>query len=120
MKDISKNNKVVFYFWTGDQKRHFRNILRQVKKLQLNNPDYKFVGINLRTPEEKWLSIIDKHSIDKNHQFRSADFGKIQESLIIDNLSKSVITNDTLIVDAFANVFMHTPTSLNQKTLTSK
>ena len=120
MKDISKNSKVVFYFWTGDQKRHFRNILRQVKKLQSNSPEYEFVGINLRTPEEKWLSMIDEHSIDKNYQFRSADFSKIQESLIIDNLSKCVITNDTVIVDAFANVFMNKPINLNEKALTSK
>ncbi len=120
MKDISKNKKIVFYFWTGDQKRHFRNILRQVKKLQSNSPDYEFVGINLRTPEKKWLSMIDEHSIDKYHQFRSADFSKIQESLIIDNLSKCVITNDTVIVDAFANVFMNKPIGLNKKTLTAK
>ncbi|GMN09079.1 thioredoxin family protein [Croceitalea sp. MTPC9] len=105
MKAISKDGKVVFYFWTGDQKRHFRNILRHVKKLEKKNPDYRFVGINLRTPEEKWLTMIEEHSIDKNSQYRSPNFEKAQEALIIDNLSKCIITKDTIIVDAFANVF---------------
>ena len=49
--------------------------------------------------------MIDEHAIDNKYQYRSANFDEIQETLIIDNLSKSVITNDTLIVDAFSNIF---------------
>lgn len=120
LKDISKSNKVIFYFWSGDQKRHFRNILRQIKSLKAQSPEYKFVGINLKTSQEKWLSILEEHSISENDQYRSDDFNKIQELLIIDNLSKCVITKDTVIVDAFANVFMQKPILLNQKALTSK
>ncbi|WP_350288315.1 transaldolase [uncultured Croceitalea sp.] len=120
MKDISKHGKTVFYFWTGDQKRHFRNILRHVNKLQKKNPEYRYVGINLRTSEEKWVSMLKEHTIDNDYQYRSSDFAKIQEALIIDNLSKCVITDDTVIVDAFANVFANSPFTKQQKTLTSK
>jgi len=120
LKDISKNNKTVFYFWTGDQKRHFRNILKHVKKLEKQNPKYQYVGINLRTSEEKWLSMLNEHSINKDYQFRSLDFEKTQETLIINNLSKCVITKDTIIVDAFANVFTNEPVDKQQKTLTAR
>ncbi len=120
MKDISKNNHTVFYFWTGDQKRHFRNVLRHVKKLEKQHPEYLYVGINLRTSEDKWLSMLNEQAIDKKLQYRSFDFGEIQESLIINNLSKCVITKDTVIVDAFANVFTRNPFVGQQKTLTAK
>jgi len=120
MRSISKNIKTVFYFWTGDQKRHFRNILKHVKKLEKQNPEYRYVGINLRTSEEKWLSMLNEHSIDKDYQYRSSDFEKIQEALIINNLSKCIITKDTVIVDAFANVFTNVPHVKQQKTLTSR
>ena len=105
IREISKSKQTVFYFWTGNQKRHLRNLLRQVEKLKLENSKQQFVGINLRTPKEKWVSMIDEHAIDNKYQYRSANFDEIQETLIIDNLSKSVITNDTLIVDAFSNIF---------------
>jgi hypothetical protein len=120
MKDISKNSKTIFYFWTGDQKRHFRNILKHVKKLEKQNPEYQYVGINLRTSEEKWVSMLNEHSIDKDYQYRSSDFEKIQEALIINNLSKCIITKDTIIVDAFANIFTNKPLVKQQKTLTSR
>lgn len=118
IKEISKSKKTVFYFWTGDQKRHFRNILRQVEKLKLENSKHQFVGINLKTSKEKWESMIDENSIDNSYQYRSTDFSEIQEKLIIDNLSKSVITNDTLIVDAFANIFIKRNNNEHKKALT--
>jgi len=91
------------------------------KKLKKKHPNYKFVGINLRTSKEKWLSIIKDSPIEnKNNQYRSADFDKIQKSLIIDNLNKSILTDDTLIIDAFANVFSNTTITDKQKTLTSR
>ena len=120
LKTISKNKKTFFYFWTGNQKRHFRNVTRHIKKLQNTHPQYNYVGINLRTSEEKWLSMITDHSIDKKNQYRSEDFENIQESLIINTLNKSIITNDTVIVDAFENVFNKTPLIEKQKTLTSR
>ena len=100
--------------------RHFRNILKHVKKLEKQNPKYQYVGINLKTSEEKWVSMLNEHSIDKDYQYRSSDFEKIQEALIINNLSKCVITKDTIIVDAFANVFTSEPIVKQQKTFTSR
>jgi len=106
MKGISKDKKTIFYFWSGDQKRHFRNITKQVQKLKVLHPENQYVGVNVRTSKEKWLSIIDKNDIDSKNQYRIADFKTTQELLMIDNLNKSIVTNDTLIVDAFSNIFL--------------
>ncbi|AKA36534.1 TlpA family protein disulfide reductase [Flagellimonas lutaonensis] len=105
LKDISKGQKTAFYFWTGTQKGHLRNVNRQIAKLKQQHPEYRFVGINIKTSHDQWLQLMSEHKLDTLNQYRSDDFEAIQKGLILDNLNKCVITHDTVIVDAFANVF---------------
>ncbi len=105
LRDISKKNKTVFYFWTATQKRHFKNVMRHVAKLEKKYPDHKFVGISLRTTQQQWLGMLEEYKLDKHTQFRGDDFEKVQTAMIVDGLNKCVITDDTLIVDAFANLY---------------
>lgn len=105
LKEISKNNNVVFYFWTGTQRRHFKNVTKHVKKLEKLHPDHKFVGINLRTTRDQWMHMMAENNVDTLNQYWGKDFEQVQNALIIDGLNKCVITEDTLIVDAFANLY---------------
>ncbi|RDY61357.1 TlpA family protein disulfide reductase [Flagellimonas nanhaiensis] len=105
LRDISKNEKTVFYFWAGSQKRHFKNITRHINKLKKKHPDLNFVGINVRTSHPQWLSMMEENQLDKSSQFYGEDFKEIQTTMIIDGLNKCVIAKDTLIVDAFANLY---------------
>lgn len=106
LKEISKNNKTVFYFWTADQKRHFRNVMKQVAKLRSMYPEYKFIGINLRTTKGEWETILAERGLNREEQFRGADFETVQNTLIVDHLNKCVIAKDSLIVDAFGNLYV--------------
>ncbi len=105
LQELSKQKKTVFYFWTASQKRHFRNVTRHVAKLQKKYPDYNFVGINVRTSYPQWISMVEEHGLEKSKQFHGEDFKEIQTAMIIDGLNKCVIAKDTLIVDAFANLY---------------
>lgn len=105
LKEISKDENTVFYFWTADQRRHFRNILRQVAKLKKSHPDHRFIGINLRTTHPEWTTILKDTKLDTENQFRCSDFRTVQNTLIVDDLNKCVISKDTLIVDAFGNLY---------------
>ncbi len=105
LNEISKNKKTVFYFWTASQKRHFKNVIKHVSNLEKKFPEYNFVGINLKTSFPQWVSIIEEHKLNKENQFHGYDFKEIQTTMIIDGLNKCVITEDTLIVDAFANLY---------------
>ena len=105
LKEITKDKNTVFYFWTADQKRHFRNVNRHVAKLKKKYPQHKFVGINLRTTEPEWNTMIEENNLNKNEQFRCADFKTVQNTLIVDHLNKCVVTEDTLIVNAFGNLY---------------
>ncbi|MEM9076617.1 MAG: transaldolase [Bacteroidota bacterium] len=105
LKEISKKKKTVFYFWTSTQKKHLKNILGHVAKLKKKHPDHNFVGISIRTSEPQWMKTLEEYGLDKSTQFRGEDFEKVQTAMIVDGLNKCVIVEDTLIVDAFANLY---------------
>ena len=105
LKEISKKKKTVFYFWTTTQKKHFKNVMKHVAVLEKKHPDHNFVGISLRTSQDQWLKTLEEYGLDKRKQFRGDDFEKVQTSMIVDGLNKCVIAKDTLIVDAFADLY---------------
>lgn len=105
LKEISKQKKTVFYFWTASQMRHFKNVSGHVAKLKEKYPDHHFVGINLKTGYAQWMSILDEHGLDKENQYHAEDFKEVQTAMIIDGLNKCLIAKDTMVVDAFANLY---------------
>ncbi|MEO0572276.1 MAG: transaldolase [Bacteroidota bacterium] len=105
LKEISKDQNTVFYFWTADQKRHFKNVSKQVKKLEKSHPKHKFVGINLNTTKPEWNAILLETNFDLQNQYRGENFETVQNTLIVDHLNKCVVTKDTLIVNAFGNLY---------------
>ncbi len=108
LEQIAKRNpNTVFYFWTATQKRHFKNVRKHVARLKETYPTYSFVGINLRTSEQQWLGLVEEHGLDIERQFRSVDFNELQQTLLIDNLNKCLVTKDTLIVDAFGHLYQN-------------
>ncbi len=105
LKDISRKKKTVFYFWSASQKGHFKNVLRRIAKLRKKYPDYNFVGISLKTSHTQWKSMVEDYNLDTSNQYFAGNFEKLQMAMIVDNLNKCVITKDTLVVDAFANLY---------------
>ncbi|MEM8927564.1 MAG: transaldolase [Bacteroidota bacterium] len=105
LKEISRDGNTVFYFWTADQKRHFKNVSKQVKKLKKLHPEHRFVGINLSTAKPEWNAILQATDFDLRNQYRGENFETVQNTLIVDHLNKCVVTKDTLIVNAFGNLY---------------
>lgn len=106
LKDLANNKKnTVFYFWTADQKKHFRNVNRHITSLEKKYPHYNFVGINLRTSFGQWKQLMDEYKLDEDKQFFGENFKELQMAMIIDGLNKCVIAKDTVVVDGFANLY---------------
>lgn len=100
-----KENKTVFYFWSGTNRVHFENMKRRVAYLSSKNPGYHFVGINIRTSEPVWKGLVESSGLNRQLQYRSADFDALTKVLIIDKPNKCIITENDIIVNAFANVY---------------
>lgn len=106
IKDLANNKKnTVFYFWTAEQKNHFRNVNRHITFLEEKYPNYNFVGINLRTNFTEWKHLMEEYKLDQSKQFFGENFKELQMAMIIDGLNKCVIAKDTIVVDGFANLY---------------
>ncbi len=105
LREIAKDGKTVFYFWSNAEKRHFENVKRRIAKLSKEKPSYRYVGINMRTSEAAWKALIRTSDLDEALQYRADDFEELTKSLIIYPPNKCVITEDAKIVDAFSNIY---------------
>ena len=102
---VGRKKNTVIYFWTASQKKPFRDNINQVAVLKKKHPDYNFVGINLKTSYPQWKMLVEEYNLDEKSQFHGENFKEIQMAMIIDKINKCVITKDTVIVDAFADLY---------------
>ena len=105
LKDIGKDRKVVFYFWSAPEKRHFTNMIKRINLLKEKYPEYTFIGINLKTEHSQWNNMLEVSQLDKSEQFWTENFDEVAHTLHVYDRNRSIIANDGIIVDAFANVY---------------
>ena len=104
-KEISKDKKVVFYFWSGANKRYFKDINKRINQLSTTKKDYIFVGINHSTDDSTWKGLIQKAKLNPDHQYKADSFEELTKALIIYPANKCIITEDAKIVDAFTTMW---------------
>jgi len=105
LQDVAKGKKIVFYFWSAENKKHFDNITKRAFELSESQPEYSFVGINIMTDEPTWKSMLSSKGLDETLQYHAADFRELNRALIVYPLNKCIITDDSKIVDAFSDMY---------------
>ncbi|WP_419211702.1 transaldolase [Maribacter sp. X9] len=105
LTEIAKNKKVLFYFWSGNNKKQYQDIFARVAELKLKKPDYDLVGINLKTDLNEWKVILKTLGADTRSQYHTDNFKELMETLVLDKMNKAIITDNALIVDGFSNIY---------------
>jgi len=105
LQEIAKDKKVVFYFWTGSNKRYFKDIHSRVNQLSSLKKDYTFVGINHNTDDSTWKGMIEQANLNSANQYKAENFEELTKALIIYPPNKCIITEDAKIVDAFTTMW---------------
>lgn len=105
LQDIAKGKKVVFYFWSETNKKHYNSIFKRISQLKTKKRGYTFIGINFKTEENSWKAIINGNNLDENLQYTTSNFEELSKNLIVYPLNKCIITNNTKIIDAFSNIY---------------
>lgn len=105
LREIAKNRKTVFYFWSGSEKRHFNNITKRVTELERTQPDYTFVGIGLKVEDQEWRNMLHSAGFDENGQYRAPNLEALSKALIIYPKDKCIVTDNAKIVDAFSSIY---------------
>ena len=109
LPSIAKEGKTVFYFWSGANKKHLRDISNQIKRLTQIEPTYTFVGINVQTNSDEWKSLLPNSGFNEENQYRSDNFEYLTKALIVYPMNKCIITDNDLIVDAFGDIYQSFP-----------
>lgn len=109
LPSIAKEGKTVFYFWSGANKKHLRDISNQIRRLTQIEPAYKFVGINVQTNSDEWKSLLPSSGFNEENQYRSDNFEYLTKALIVYPMNKCIITDNDLIVDAFGDIYQSFP-----------
>ncbi len=105
LQEIAKDKKVVFYFWTGANKRYFKDIHKRVNQLSSAKKEYTFVGINHNTDDTTWKGMIEQTQLNPSNQYKAVNFEELTRALVIYPPNKCIITEDAKIVDAFTTMW---------------
>ncbi len=104
LNDISKDKKVIFYFWSAKHENHFKNVQARLNSIASQYPEHTFIGINRSTDYNQWQSMIELYKLNRANQYRSEDYEMLKTSLVIDHMNKSIIIENGLIVNGFADI----------------
>ncbi|NER11103.1 AhpC/TSA family protein [Muriicola jejuensis] len=105
ISDIEKGDSVVFYFWSGTEPGHFRNINKRIEELKQKYPDYRFVGLNMRTDMAKWKSMVRMNGLDEAEQYWTEDYDQTVQTLIVYDPNKAILSKNGKIIDAFSHLY---------------
>ncbi|MBT8321104.1 MAG: transaldolase, partial [Eudoraea sp.] len=94
LPELTHGKKTVFYFWSGSEMGHFKNINRRIGKLKSKYPKYNFIGISLRTDMNRWKSLLESQNLSPAEQYWADDYDAFRHSLIISEPNKGIIAKD--------------------------
>ncbi len=100
------NNPTVFYLWSGDTDKHYKNIHYRAKELNSKFPEYDFIGINTDSDYSNWIQTVTKQGYNKGKQYQFEDISKAEKSLVIYSMNKTIIVDENAkIINGGTNLF---------------
>lgn len=105
LTEIGKGKKVLFYFWSGTNKKQYQDIFNRVAELKTKKPNHELIGINIKTDSNDWKTILSSLGVDTKTQYHTDNFKEFTETLVLYPMNKAIITDNAIIVDGFSNIY---------------
>lgn len=105
LTEIGKDKKVLFYFWSGTNKKQYQDIFNRVAELKSKKPNHELIGINIKTDYNDWKGILKSLDINPDTQYHTDNFKEFTETLVLYPMNKAIITDNSIIVDGFSNIY---------------
>ena len=105
LTEIAQNKKVLFYFWSGMNKKQYQDIFNRVDELKEKRPDHELIGINIKTDFDEWKGILNTMGVEPSLQYHTTNFKELTEKLVLYPVNKAIITDNAIIVDGFSNIY---------------
>ncbi|SHH45515.1 hypothetical protein SAMN05444148_2055 [Winogradskyella jejuensis] len=96
--DVVKKPTLI-YFWSTNEKKHYKNSHYRVKELQVLFPEMGFMSININdNPDKFWKETIHQYKFNLDNEYRFKNPKEALETLAVSYLYK------VIIVDSKANI----------------
>jgi len=105
LTEIGKDKKILFYFWSGTNKKQYQDIFKRVAELKDKKPNHELIGINIKTDYNDWKIILKNLGVDPESQYHTDNFKEFTEALVLYPMNKAIITDNAIIVDGFSNIY---------------
>jgi len=99
----------VFYFWSSNSLKNYKNLHYKVKQLQDKFPEYSFIGINTDANYVNWKNIVNNTGYDSNKEYQFKNLLEAEKQLVIYALNKAIIVDKKgVIIDGSSNLYKST------------
>ncbi len=99
----------VFYFWSAESVKHFKNLHSRAAELKSKFPEYQFKGINTDTHFKKWKEVVYKAGYNPDHEYQLENLKDAEQKLLINSINKAIIVDKNgVILDGHTNLFSPT------------
>jgi peroxiredoxin len=97
----------LIYFWSSNNKKHYRNSHYRVRELKKKFPDVEFISININeNPDEFWKETLYKYKFSLENEYKFKDPQAAKETLALNFVYKvMVVDKDGHILHPNVNIF---------------
>lgn len=100
------NKPTVFYFWSSQSMKHYKDIHTKASELRGKYPEYDFIGINTDTHFKKWRAVVLKANFNKSFEYQFDNITEAQRKLVLNSVNKAFIVNkEGIILESNTNLF---------------
>lgn len=95
LKDLHSvvNRPTVFYFWSSQSIKQYRNIHTRASELRAKYPEFDFIGVNVDDHFKKWRRIINSSGYNTQYEYQFDDFDDAEMKLLVNTANKSIIVD---------------------------
>jgi hypothetical protein len=99
-------SKTVFFFWTRESVKHYKEIHVRIAELKNKYPEYTFIGINTDGDYLAWKKTVIASGYNQAHEYQFKNSAAAKNALFINSANKAMIVDKGgIILEGNTNLF---------------
>lgn len=100
------SSKTVFFFWTRESIKHYKEIHVRIAELRSKYPEYTFVGINMDEDYDAWKKTMISSGYNQANEYQFKNVSSAKNALFINSANKAMIVDKGgTILEGNSNLF---------------
>ena len=100
------DSKTVFFFWSSESVKHYKEIHVRIAELKSKYPEYAFVGINTGKDFSTWHQTVISSGYNQKNEYQLKNSTAAKNALFINSANKAMIVDKGgIILEGNSNLF---------------